>query len=451
MRVTSPGDLGLVPVAPGRLPLLGHATQLARRPLPFLCSLRGLGPLVRVDVGTWPLYVATTPAAAHDVLVARARYFDKGRLFDRLRPMLGEGLITSNGSFHRDQRRRVQPAFSRARLDDYTDVMSRHARAMAEAWRPGETVALTEALQDLTFATLAEVMFSAHTAPGTRIACSMAQVNAGIPARALLPHALTRLPLPFNRRFDRAIALLHAAVDDTVRRHRTGAAPDPGLLSVLTQPDLHGTKMTERHIRDETITLMLAGSETTATVLSWAFHHLAQRPDLAQRVQRELDTVLRDRPLRAADLPALGCTRQVLSETLRLHPLTLVMRRSHSPTAVQGIVIPPGTEVAVSAYAIQRDPGLYADPLSFDPDRWTRQEITELPKGACAPFGEGNRKCIGEAFAWNHMSVVVAEVLRRWHLRPAPGHTVREVASIHPYPDSLPMTVTHRPCFRKAG
>jgi cytochrome P450 len=431
-----------VPVAPGRLPLLGHAGQLLHHPLEFLCSLRDLGPLVRVDIGTWPLYIATTPAAAHDVFVTQDRFFDKGRLFDRLRPVLGTGLITSNGTFHRDQRRRIQPAFSHERLAGYTDVMARRARDMAASWQHGQHVHLAEALQDLAFTTVAQVLFSAQAANDPRIARAMARVNDGIPLRALLPGWLTQVPMPFNRRYDKAINLLHSAILETIR-HRTDTGPNEDLLTALAQPAPDGTRMTDTQIRDETITLMLAGSETTATVLSWTFHHLSQDPELAARVRREANTILGDRPARQDDLHKLVYTRQVLREAVRLHPVAIAMRRAHTQALVCGIDIPEGTEIAVSSYAIHRDPGIYPSPLSFDPGRWTEAGTANLPKGAYSPFSEGSRQCIGDRFAWNQMSIVTAEVLRQWNLAPAQGRPVREVPSIHPYPRDPVVIVSH--------
>jgi cytochrome P450 len=193
-------------------------------------------------------------------------------------------------------------------------------------------------------------------------------------------------------------------------------------------------------MRDHYITMMLAGSETTPTVLGWAFHHIAADPAVERRLRREWHEVLGDRPVRQEDLPALTYTGQVVKEALRLYPPSVLMRRTHSEATVAGIAVPVGTDLLVSPYAMHRDPRLFPDPLTFDPARWESGRDA-LPKGAYAPFGEGNRRCIGERFAGLSMPIVLATVLRRWQLRPDTRHRVREIQSAHPHVDALPMFV----------
>ncbi|MGW0732485.1 cytochrome P450 [Streptomyces sp. NPDC002851] len=431
-----------MPVAPGCLPVAGHLPRLLHRPLDFLCSLREAGPLVRIDLGGWPVCLATSPQAAHDVFVTHGRHFDKGRLFDRLRPVLGNGLITSNGVLHARQRKLIQPAFHHRRLVGYTRTMARQSETFTSSLRFGDRILLNEALLDLTFATAAEVMFSSRPTADTPIARAMAHVNAGILTQAILPGPLSRLPLPVNRRYHQAVRHLHRAIDQTVNRYRTdGTGHDDLLFALTTACDDSGRPMPDAQIRDEVVNLVLAGSETTATVLSWAFHHIGQHPEIERRLTEEIATVLGDRPVEHVDIANLVYTRRVLQETARLYPLAVVMRRSNTPTTITGIPVPEGTEIIISAYAIHRDPRLYAEPLTFDPDRWATRPAASLPKGAYIPFSEGTRKCIGDHFAWISMTVVLATVLRRCRLEPDPHHTPRELIGAHPHVDRLPMTV----------
>ncbi|MEU8135967.1 cytochrome P450 [Streptodolium elevatio] len=361
---------------------------------------------------------------------------------------MGNGLITSNGAFHARQRRLVQPAFHHRRLVGYTETLARAAEAHVASWRDGDHVELHRALMDLTFATAAEVMFSARStrpAEDTPVARMMADINAGILPQALLPAPLTRVPLPANRRYRRAIGELHNVIDETVSRYRVHGPEHDDLLYALTAArDEDGQAMPDAQIRDEVVNLMPAGAETTATVLAWAFHHIARDPDVERRLADEVAEVRGDRPPRHADLDRLTYTQRVLRETARLHPLALIMRRSNAPAVVAGIPVPPGVEFVVSHYAIHRDARLYDDPLAFRPERWLAPQSAALPKGAYAPFGSGARKCIGDHFAWLSMTVVVATVLRRHRLVPEPGHAPREVPAAHPHLDRLPMTVRPR-------
>ncbi|MGI5466159.1 cytochrome P450 [Streptomyces sp. CA-132043] len=443
--------LAKIPAAPGRLPVAGHLPRLLRRPLGFLGSLREVGPVVRLDLAGRPVCVATSPQAAHDIFSTHGRHFDKGRLFDRLRPVLGNGLITSNGTLHTRQRKLLQPAFNHAHLVSYTQTMARRAEAFAHSWHIGDRLELYQTLLDLTFATAAEVMFSSESAIDVPIAQAMAHVNAGILPQALLPAPLARLPLPPNLRYQRATRQLHTTIDRTVNRYRTEPTERDDLLFALTTArDDNGQPMPDAQIRDEVITLLLAGSETTATVLSWTFYHLGRHPQTEQHLTEEINAVLADRPIEHADIARLTHTRRVLQETARLHPLAVVMRRSNASTTIDGTAIPQNSEVIISPYAIHRDPNLYPEPLTFAPERWITQPAASLPKGAYIPFSEGTRKCIGDHFAWTSMAVILATVLRHCRLAPDPHHHPRELLAAHPHADRLPVTV-QPPLHQTAG
>ncbi|WP_210408313.1 cytochrome P450 [Allokutzneria sp. NRRL B-24872] len=396
-------------------PLLGHLPAMARGPFAFLASLSRRGDLVRVDVGTLPVYAVTSPELIHQVLVTDARDYTKGRLFDRVRPLLGSGLVTADRETHQRQRRLMQPAFHRARMPGYAEVMRRRAAALAESWRAGQTVAVDKAMHELTLGAVTETMFSSEPS-----AAAIAEIHRSLPVisrntaiRALAPKALDRLPIRAHRDFDTASRRLRAVLEEIIGYYHARGIDHGDLLSLLLS-----TPMSDVQVRDELITILLAGTETSAAALSWAFHHLGQHPESAARIRE-------DPPY----------AERVLNEVMRLHSVPLVMRRALVPVRLAGQDLPVGTELVISPYALHRDPKWYSEPERFDPDR------EPPPAGAFLPFGDGARKCIGDTFARTEMTIVLTTVLRQWRLDPVPGHRVREVFAGVPHPRSLPMTV----------
>jgi cytochrome P450 len=443
-------SLTSVPVAPGRLPLIGHAAALWRDPLGFPRSLASIGEIVRVDLGRLPVYFLTTPELVHEILVTQGRHVDKGRIFDRLRPLFGNGLITSAEAYHRRQRRLIQPLFDHASVASYVESMWKHASAMAGSWTPGQTVPIDTAMYELTMTTVGDIMFSAEMA---RPAIDEAQRS--LPAlsrdtirRAFIPAALDKVPLPIHRGFGTAPQRIHDVLDKLIQAYHASKEKHDDLLSlVLSAKDpVTGETMTDRQARDELITILVAGTEPTAVTLAWAFHELGRRPDVQDALGREFDTVLEGGPVTSSNMRDLSYTNQVLNEVTRLHPALAVMRRPTVPIELGGITIPAGTELAFSPKALHRDPRYFDAPDAFDPDRWGPERAQQVPRTAFIPFSDGSRRCIGENFGWVEMVVALASIMTRWRLRPEPGHTVREVAAGIPRVDALPMIV--EPCSR---
>ncbi|WP_236242592.1 cytochrome P450 [Streptomyces sp. CC228A] len=478
----APGTAGAAgapaPAAPGGLPVLGHALQLWRRPIAFLESLRGVGDVVRVDVGTWPLHVLTSPELVHTVLVGEAQHFGRGRIFEKMRPLFGNGLATTDGAFHRRQRRIMQPAFQRSHIMEHAERMCRQADDMAASWTDGRRVAVDEELRRFTLSAVADMMFSGEV--GGR---AVAEVHRSFPiilegmlVRTLMPKALDRLPIPLNRRFDAAAARLRAIIDEVIAAygsHDAGAAPSEGgspaaygsaagggpdaggaaaraagsggrhdLLSLLmaaADPE-SGETMSAEQLRDELITILFGGTETAATTLAWVFHELARHPEVEKKVQAEVDAVVGGRRVRADDLPRLTYTANVLRETLRLHSALVFTRKVLTPVTLGGVPVPAGAELAYSPYALHRDPGYFTDPAAFDPDRWSAVDPARPARlSGFLPFGAGQHKCIGDSFAMAEMLVVVASVASRWRLVPVPDVEVREIPAGIPMPNALPM------------
>ncbi|WVS76357.1 cytochrome P450 [Streptomyces sp. SS162] len=442
-------DLHSVPRAPGALPLLGHAWQLWRDPLGFLESLRRTGELVRVDLGTLPTYVATTPELVHEVTVRQARSFEKGRLFDRVRPLVGTGLATATGDVHRRHRRLIQPIFHPERIAGYAELMCARAAALSDSWTAGQRIAVEDAMAEYAIETLAATMFSADIGrPAVEaVRRELPVILKNMLIRAASPKLLDRLPVPANRDFDTAAANLRRVIDEVITSTRdAGRTGRPDLLTVLldARDADTGEAFTDTEVRDELVTMLFAGSETTASTLSWALYELARHPEVEKQVVAELDEVLGDRPLAAEDLCRLGGIRRVLDEAIRLYGVTLLMRRTLLPVELGGHRLPAGTEVAFSLYAMHRDPAVFERPDAFDPDRWLPERAAQISRHSYIPFGAGSRKCIGDTFAWTEATIALATILRRWRLRPAPGHTPKAAASAMAHPDHVPMIVTPR-------
>ncbi|HEV7978627.1 cytochrome P450 [Amycolatopsis sp.] len=437
-----------VPVAPSRWPLLGHTPSMLRRRFAFTDSLREHGEIVRVDLGPMPTFFVTNPELTHRVLVTEGASFRKGAMFDKFRPYLGNGLVLSNGPFHRSQRRLIQPAFHRDRIARYAETMVRAATELTGSWQPGEIREIDKDMQGLAVTVVGEALFS--TEMGKRAIDEVRRsifvvIKQGM-IRALSPSFVEKLPVPGNRAFDGAIERMRAIVLEVIESWRTDGVDHGDVLSMLllAQDEDTGATMTDQQTYDEVLTLLTAGIETTALALSWIFHEIARNPEVAQRLYAEIDTVLAGRPVGVADVPKLTYTLQVVNEVLRMYPIWILMRRATADVELGGEHIPAGTEVIISPHALHFDPRSYPDPGRFDPDRWDPGRAGDLPKGAFIPFGAGTRQCVGNVFAQTEIIITVATVLTNWRLVPVPEQPVRVKFTSAAYPSRLPMTAVPR-------
>lgn len=382
---------------------------------------------------------------ARDVLVTQQRLFHKGIGLERAKLLLGEGLLTSEAPVHLRQRRLLQPAFHRERVAAYGATMTRYAEARIAQWRTGATIDASAEMAALTLAIAGKTLFDADVEGDTRtIAEALEQAIAAF-AIVLLPFGdvLAKLPIPPARRFERARARLDAVVYRLIAQRRAelaGGARDRGdVLTMLLQAQDEedgGAGMTDVQVRDEALTILLAGHETTANALAWSWYFLAGHPEAEHALHAEVDAVLTTpegapRPAVVEDLARLPYTRMVVSEAMRLRPPAYILgRRALVPYAVPGTpyVIPQGTTVFVSQYLLHRDPRFWSEPDRFDPERWRtgagKDGERERPRFAYFPFGAGTRVCIGEQFAWMELTLVLATIARRWRLALVPGHPV---------------------------
>lgn len=413
-----------------------------------MLSLRKQGDLVRIYFGSMPVLVVNSPALIREVLVSQRDKFEKGALFDKTRPVLGNGLVTSGGEFHRRQRRLIQPAFRPERIALYGEHMAELARERVASWRPGQVVAVDREMTELTLAVVSRSLFASRIGrdAAAEVQRSLPIVVHGFMRRTVAPTTLLeRIPTPGNRRFDAARARLRAITDEVIAAYRADPTDHGDLLSILAHAHDADHRMSDSQLRDELITMMLAGTDTTAVALAWAFHELGRHPEVERRVQTEVDRVICGRKVTSSDASRLEYTGRVVNEALRLHtPPWIFMRRTIAPVKVGSAYLPVGSEVAVSPAALHRDQHLYPNPMRFDPDRWLRERADRPPRAAFIPFGTGDRQCIGDSYAVREMTIVIAAVAARLRLRPVPGSRVREVAGMLLRPSALPMVAEPR-------
>lgn len=434
--------------APGALPGAGHAVQLLRRPLPFLASLPRHGDLVRIRLGPQTAYVPCHPEVLR--LVAKNDHvFDKGGPFyDRTRETIGNALATAPCAEHRRQRRIVQPSFDHRRIEDYAPVMTEEVTALTDAWSPQDVVDIGQAMERLTLRVLLRTLFG--LSPDHRaiaeVERSLPVLVTGVYRRLFIPERiLTLAPSRLNRDYGPARTRMWQVTENLIREGRRQSSADrDDLLSVLlgARHEQTGEPLTDQEVFDQIITMLTSGMETAAKALGFTFYLLGRHPEVQDRLRGELQAVLPDRPPEFKDVAQLPYTRQVILESLRLYPpVWLFSRVTTAETTLTGRRLPAGTNLLISPYVLHHNPTLFEDPEKFDPDRWLPERARTTPRGALVPFGLGPRKCVGDQFALVEMAIIVAAVVSRWRLWPAPGWTFRPRPRATLSPGPLPMTL----------
>jgi len=397
--------------------------SLGRDRLGTLARLaREYGDITAFRVGPQRLVLLNHPDHVEDVLVTRARLFKKGRALERAKRLLGEGLLTSEADLHRRQRRLAQPAFHKHRIAAYADAMVAHAQRTAARWRDDEALDISSDMNRLTLTIVGETLLGADVeADAGAVRDALTAVLDAFPM-TMSPFAalLERLPLPIVRRYSRAQATLDRLIYRIIDERRARPDDRGDLLSMLLlarDDEEDGGRMSDAQVRDEALTIFLAGHETTANALAWTWHLLARQPEVEARLHQEIDHALAGRPATAADVARLPYARMVLAESMRLYPPAWAIgRRAIEDVEIGGYTIPRGTVVLFSQYLLHRDARFFPDPDRFDPDRWLPERQKSRPKFAYFPFGGGTRVCIGEAFAWMEGILVLTTLAERWRM-----------------------------------
>ena len=439
------------PGPPRRYPLQNWLA-LQRNPLRFLEGVARHGDVARFRLGPVFVYLVNDPDLIRSVLVTRADAYHKGRALERARRLLGQGLLTSEGALHLRQRRLMQPAFHRERIAGYGETMVRYAGRAAERWKAGETIDVHKEMVALTLAIVGTTLFDADVEEeADEIGKALTEALELFQRLLMVPYGefLEKLPIPSTLRFRSVRRRLDATIARLIAERRRNPRDRKDLLTLLllaqdTEGD--GGGMTDTQLRDEAMTIFLAGHETTANAMAWTWHLLSQNPEAEGRLHGELDRVLEGRAPGVADLPRLRYTEMVLSESMRLFPPAWILgRRAIVDHELGGYRIPAGSIVLLSQWITHRDARYFPDPLRFDPQRFTAEAQAARPKFSYFPFGGGPRVCIGEGFAWMEGVLVLATIARRWRFLPVDGIPVTPAAMITLRPKSgLPMRIEAR-------
>jgi cytochrome P450 len=436
--------------------MFGALVGPGRDPLEMLTRFaRMYGDITFFKLGGERCYFINDPDAIRDVLVTHQRNFTKSRGLERAKKLLGNGLLTAEGATHLRHRRLLQPAFHRDRIAGYAQVMIEYAARTAARWRNEETLDISREMMRLTLSIAGKTLFD------TDVESSADEVGGAVTEVLesfwlnLLPGAdvLEQLPIPKLRRAHDARRRLDALIYEMIAARRASGADHGDLLSMLitaadgpapgpsvVAPD-HAVAaapaasltpaspvtpgLSDEEIRDEAMTILLAGHETTANALTWTLYLLSQNPDADARLRAELEHVLGGRPPAPRDYPALAYTRRVITEAMRLFPPAWIIgRRAIDEYPLGEYRLPPRSVVFMSPFVMQRDARFYEQPEFFEPDRWTPAFEAALPKFAYFPFGGGARQCIGEQFAWMESVLAVATLVQQWRFQLDPAQRI---------------------------
>ena len=417
--------------APGRLPFIGHAAAILRDPLAMVAGLPRYGDLVDIRIGPARMVVACHPDLVRAVLT-QDQLFDKGGpLYDRLRQVIGSGVATCTHDAHGRQRRVIQPALHGSRMPGYAAQMTRHIAETTQQWRDGAVFEVYPAMTAITSRIIAGTLFSSDETQGHSddFAHAMSAMLQSMALRMLVSPEWDHLPLPGRRRFETARTRMRHIGGQIIDRYRRDGIDEPDVLSMLLSARTEdGRPLSDDEIVDELTTLYLAGTETSAATLAWAYHLLTVHPELGQRLREEADAVLGGRAATWDDLAGLTYSRQVVEETLRLCPPGWILTRTATAdTDLGGWSIPAGTTIVVSPYQLHHRDDLYPDPESFDPDRWAGDRRPR--PDAFIPFAAGGRRCTGSHFALVQTTLALATIATTWHLDAVPGPIRRGIGT----------------------
>lgn len=424
---------------------MGHAPALISNRLEFLASLTAVGEVVEIRLGPIPAYVVTSPAVAHQLLVPGDRDYDRGRLMQKASVWFGDSLLTSHGASHQQQRRSLRSAFTQAQVAAHVEDVRDSTSRLVASWTEGAELEVDELMKDLALTNTARSLFSTDLSPEhlESLRLHLPTLFKSVIFRTVLPSGLERMPTAGNFRFKKAMRSLDRVVDTIVagRRARGGAGdePDDLLASLLAARDDGGGELPARQIRDHVMTMLVAGSESTAAVLSWALYEIFRNPDIARRVREEVSGVRPGDGLGLADVSSMTYLGHVVDETLRRYPVPFIMRRTRNPVRLGEVELPAGAEIVYSPYLLHHDPRSFPEPWRFDPDRWSAAGHGPLVKGAYLPFGAGAHVCIGKRMALAGLVTALAVICSHWQLEPVAGRRIREVATGTVHPNRMPM------------
>jgi cytochrome P450 len=418
------------PLGPRGNWLLGNVAAFKADRLGFMRTIaRDYGGVVALRLGFRKVWLVTEPAVIHSVLVTHARQFRKHFAL-RINPIvLGNGLLTSEGEFWLRQRRLSQPAFQKSQVAGYVPTFVEHTARMLSRWKSGEVRDILPEMMNLTLGIVSKTLFGSDSdADSDRVHRAMRVTREEFVRRLARPIQIPIwIPTPGNLKMRRAAKELDAIIYGFIQQRRTSGEEHDDLLSRLLHARDAGEKagMSDKQLRDECLTIFLAGHETTALALTWAWYLLGQHPAAAARVQAEVESVLGGRAPTVEDVPRLQETERVLLETMRLYPPAFIVgREALTEVQIAGYHCARGTTILMPQSVVHRDPRYFTDPDEFHPERWQGDFEKQLPKGAYFPFGSGPRTCIGNTFAMVEMTLVLAMMAQKYQFILVPGQNV---------------------------
>lgn len=429
----------------------GHLLMYRRDPLNFLLrNAREYGDLVRIQLARWFIFQVNHPDDVQQVLTKQAHKFYKAVIYkSTLSEYLGNGLLVSDGDFWKRQRQLAQPAFHTKRIQAYADVMSEYTQRMLAKWADGQRRDIAREMMRLTLYIVAKTLFDADVSGERHKVAKALEVllHSVIEESQIIVRLPDWVPTPARARKYWSIDTLHDITMGIIKERRASGEDKGDLLSMLLLAEGEGgDRMTDEQVRDEALTLFLAGHETTANALTWALYLLTQHPQIAQRLRDEVDGVLGKRVVTLADLPQLTYTEQVLKEAMRLYPPAWgFARQAVEDVTFAGYDFPKRTNFIIIPYVIHRDPRWFADPERFDPERFNAQNEPNITRYAYLPFGGGPRICIGNSFAMMEAKIILASIMQRFVLtRPSAQPAVPEALVTLRPKGGMPMRLTAR-------
>ncbi len=407
----------------------GHFRQFRKNPIGFIEMLASLGDVTSFKMGKMPVYLVNHPDLVRDVLVVNAHKFVKGRALQRAKNLLGEGLLTSEKEFHLRQRRLAQPAFHRARIAIYAKAMIDYGEKMSSDWKGGEELDVSKEMMRLTLWIVGKTLFSADVEKDAEEVGEVMTTLVEMFDLLLMPFSeyLEMLPLPSSRKLKNARTKLDEIIYGFIGERRKSSEDKGDLLSMLLlATDEDGSQMTDKQVRDECLTIFLAGHETTANALTWTWYLLSQHPEIEAKFHAEIDAVLGNRTAVPEDYPNLKYTEQIFAESMRLYPPAwTVGRLADQDHELDGYKIAKGSLILTPMYVMHRDKRFWSNADEFKPERWETQSIKEAgQKFIYFPFGGGVRRCIGEQFAWMEGVLLLATLGKKWKLKLSPDQKI---------------------------
>ncbi|TGM97457.1 cytochrome P450 [Leptospira dzoumogneensis] len=407
---------------------LPYVSKLAKDPIGFFQLMQSkFGNSARFGLRQVVFHLITQPEDIKRVLQENNQNYHKGVFYKELGRILGKGLLNSEGEFWKKQRKLIQPSFHKQRISEFVEIMAQETEKTSESWKKISSLDISKEMMRLTFAIVGRTLFR------TEVESYAARIEHSLKiALELVTKRITRIfpfpfswPTPENLKLKRALKDMHSVVDELIAERKKNPSND--LISMLLEvrDEETGETMSESQVRDEAITLLLAGHETTANALSWGFYLLSKHPEICEKVREEANRVLGDKTPTLEDVQKLTYTRKVLDEVLRLYPPAWVIERTAmGPDNIGGYDVETGTNISICIFNIHRNPDFWENPDKFDPDRFDEERSADRPKYAYLPFGGGPRICIGNIFALTEATLILAMLVKDYKFQTDPSHPV---------------------------